>query len=174
MLSDSGSISATGTVSLLEQCRFRRRSLLPHGLLQFNRKAFPSFLNCKFFPDSCANRHSAPRASDTQRRRSRAGRHLLSCRSHGASTGSSEPHCVACWRIRQTGMSAPRTPADHRGVEAEERDALKAPRLPFRLRRSRRKSVAERLQAVVTWIVSKILRDLFQGPDTGPITGTDG
>jgi hypothetical protein len=63
---------------------------------------------------------------------------------------------------------------DHRGVEGEERDALKTPRLPFRLRRSRRKSVAERLQAVVMWIVSKILRDLFQGPDTGPVTGTDG
>jgi hypothetical protein len=62
----------------------------------------------------------------------------------------------------------------HRGVEGEERDALKTPRLPFRLRRSQRKSVAERLQAVVMWIVSKILRDLFQGLDTGPITGTDG
>ena len=62
----------------------------------------------------------------------------------------------------------------HRGVEGEERDALKTPRLPFRLRCSRRKSVAERLQAVVTGIVSKIFRDLFQGPDTGPITGTDG
>jgi hypothetical protein len=59
------------------------------------------------------------------------------------------------------------------GVEGED-GTLKTPRLPFRLRLSRRKSVAERLQAVVTWIVSKIIRDLFQGPDTGPITGTDG
>jgi hypothetical protein len=75
--------------------------------------------------------------------------------------------------IRENGWVSEKRPPDHRGVQGEGR-TRKTARLPFRLRRSRRKSVAERLQAVVTRMISKILRDLFQGPDTGPITGTDG